>query len=1343
VDHDFPLLVAKDAEGRIRGLYFNYACHCVTLSDNRIGGDWAGYAQSAVERAFPDAIALCSVGCGADSNPSSGVTGDKGEVAAAQGDEIAAEVRRLLAAPLTAVEGPIIQKMESVRLPFDTIPTEERWKELAAEPGAVGYHARVQLDKLARGEAIRTFIDYPIQSWAFGDDLAMVFLPGEVVVDYSLRLKRELDRSRLWINAYSNDSPCYIPSERVLVEGGYEGAGAMIYYDQPTRLKAGLEETIVSTVVGQLGTSFPPSFRPDGTMGSLPLSPAQALAAFKLHSDLVIEVVAAEPLIQSPVAVDFGADGRLYVAEMFDYPLGLDGQYQPGGRIKALEDTDGDGRFDRAHVFIDGIPFPTGVTAWRDGVLIGAAPEVLFARDTNGDGRADEKHVLYSGFGADNYQARVNSLEYGLDGWIYGSCGLFGGTIDCPLWGRQVELGDRDFCFRPETGELEPATGRTQQGRVRDDWGNWFGCDNSNLLRHYPLAERDLGRNPLVIPPSASVSLSQGPDAVRLYPVSHPTLYKLSGQAGQVTSACGLGLYRDSHLSPEYEGNAFTCEPVNNVVHRRVMQSSGVTFTAHRAPAEENREFLASTDAWFRPVQVRTAPDGSLIVVDMYRYVIEHPRWIPPEDVARLDVRAGHDRGRIFRIFHRDRPPRIVPRLDRLLTEELASLLSSPNGTLRDKAQILLEWRRPEGAARAIAQLASAPSPATRVQALWTLSNLGQVTREQVEQALADPAPRVRANGVRIARRLLNGSPNLGIHVAALVDDDVPRVRLEAALALGDWDDGRASAALARFLIADAADPYPAAAGLSSLSPRSVPAVLAAILDNHGKRPELLAQVLVMAVEWNCPAGLAAIGSIIDEAADEPVAWRRQVLEVLCARIDGLDRRLRESGHGTQFDRYLNLTRRQALDDTLPEEDRRAAVSILARLSPSHGDDVELLGGLLESSQSTHLQRAAIDALVVIDGAPAAEQVIRSIPRLTPDLQGAALDAVLSREMWFRMLLEEVQAGRMPATYIDSARRERIAAFDDPAIREQAARHLSTINVERARVLESKRHLAELRGDAVRGKSAFEKRCADCHRLSGIGHAVGPDLTGFVSKSPLAMLAALLDPNQAVDPRYAAFTAVTRDGRTHVGLLADESASSVRLLAQGGKEYVLARSEIEELFSSGRSLMPEGLELELTDQEFTDLIAFVREVAVPFKSLAGNHPALIRASDDGSLLLDAARAMIRGNEITYEEPTGNIGFWHGADDWVAWDVMIERAARYKLVLRWACDDASANNPYTIDAGGASMEGQVQGTGGWSQYREQQLGTIELPAGRRTVILRPTAQPQWALMDLAWIRLIPQ
>ena len=421
------MMAVHGEDGKLRAVVVGYACHCVTLSHNKIGGDWAGCARDAIQAAHPGAIALVTIGCGADQNPDTRGPGDNTEPAEIQGRAIAGEVDKLLKQFLAPVRGPVKTANRQVELPFD-MPTRAQWEEKAKRTDAIGYHAKVNLARLEKGEPLTSQIDYAIHTWSFGDDLAMAFLPGEVVVDYGLRLKKELDGRRLWLTAYSNDSPCYIPSERVLKEGGYEGGGAMVYYDKPGPFQPGLEEKIVGAVKESLTPKFAAPFDP-AKVKVPPLSPQQSRAKIQVNEGLVVDLVAAEPLVQSPVAIAFGPDGRLWVAEMVDYPSGKRGDFQPGGRISVLSDRDARGPVSHEHR----LPRQHSVPDRRHGVAQRRArlrrPGHPVRRGHEGDGKADVVKKLYSGFGTENYQARVNSLEYGLDGWVYGSCGLFGGTI--------------------------------------------------------------------------------------------------------------------------------------------------------------------------------------------------------------------------------------------------------------------------------------------------------------------------------------------------------------------------------------------------------------------------------------------------------------------------------------------------------------------------------------------------------------------------------------------------------------------------------------------------------------------------------------------------------------------------------------------------------------------------------------------------------------------------------------------------------------------------------------------------------------------------------------------------
>lgn len=248
VDHALPVLRVSDSQGKLRGLLANYACHCTTLGGkfNKVCGDWAGFAQEILEREYPGAVAMISIGCGADANPNP--RGDDLALCLAHGEAIAREVKRLLESTWTPLPGVAAARLERIELPFDTLPTREEFAQRAAQKGPIAWHAQAQLARLERGEALPTTLPYSVQVWTLGDELAMVFLPGEVVVDYALRLKRELDGRRLWISAYANGCPCYIASRRVLGEGGYEVDGSMYFYDRPTHFDPAVEDLIIGAV---------------------------------------------------------------------------------------------------------------------------------------------------------------------------------------------------------------------------------------------------------------------------------------------------------------------------------------------------------------------------------------------------------------------------------------------------------------------------------------------------------------------------------------------------------------------------------------------------------------------------------------------------------------------------------------------------------------------------------------------------------------------------------------------------------------------------------------------------------------------------------------------------------------------------------------------------------------------------------------------------------------------------------------------------------------------------------------------------------------------------------------
>src|SRR5262245_42317841 len=251
-----------------------------------------------------------------------------------------------------------------------------------------------------------------------------------------------------------------------------------------------------------------------------PKLPEQSLKCLKPRPGFVVELMAAEPIVQDPIAFAWGPDGKFWVVEMGDYPLGIDGKGKPGGRVKFLEKSRPDGPYDKATVFLDNLGYPTGDTPWGKGVLVTCAPDIFYAEDTDGDGKADKKVVLYTGFNQGNQQHRVNGLVFGLDNWLYGANGDSGGVVKSMQTGASVNISGRDFRIKPKRGLIEAVTGQTQFGRSRDDWGNWFGNNNSNPMFHFMLEDHYLKRNPFILYPDPRVNVSITPGVSRVYPAS-------------------------------------------------------------------------------------------------------------------------------------------------------------------------------------------------------------------------------------------------------------------------------------------------------------------------------------------------------------------------------------------------------------------------------------------------------------------------------------------------------------------------------------------------------------------------------------------------------------------------------------------------------------------------------------------------------------------------------------------------------------------------------------------------------------------------------------------------------
>lgn len=1102
------------------------------------------------------------------------------------------------------------------------------------------------------------------------------------------------------------------------------------------------------------------SSEPKKNVEPKPLSPEMSLAAMQPRPGFTVELMAAEPLVQDPIAFAFGPDGKLWVVEMGDYPLGVDGKGKPGGRIKFLEKASRerkrpveDGPYTKSTVFLDNLGYPSGVMPWGKGVIVTCAPDIFYAEDTDGDGKADKKVVLYTGFVEGNQQHRVNGLTGGLDNWVYGANGDSGGTIKSLKSGQTVNISGRDFRIKPDLGLIDAQTGQTQFGRCRDDWGNWFGCNNSNPMFHFVLEDHYLRRNPHLAAPPARIDVSIRPGASRVYPISR-TLPRFNNpqSANHFTSACSVTIYRDDLFGPEYANNSFVCEPVHNLIHREIMTPKGVTFTSRRAADEQTSEFLASKDSWFRPTMVQTGPDGALWVADMYRQVIEHPEWIPKDWQKKLDLRAGHDKGRIYRIYPVGKKPRAIPRLDKLNTAGLVAALDSPNGWQRDMAQQMLVRKKDKSAVWLLEYFAQEEKrPQTRLQALCALEGMNAVRLRFLRGLTKDDHPAVRKQVARIGIPLCKPDDDL---VKELFNDNDWQVWMQVIYSLGELNDPQVGELLGKSVLIY--DPYIFTAAMNSVNKKNIGAMIKEVMKPREQPPPsfVFEKLLIMANALEYREGMATMLSGVATPQDGQYSSRQ--FAVLAGLLNALDRR-NTSLARLQKERPemkkafadlvgLYTAARKLVADIQPGKaaslDQTTAIALLGRGLDRHVEDTEALVGLLSPRMADNVQSAAAASLGSLKDRQIAAVLLRGWQGYAPKLRGEVLDILLSRPEWTATTLEAVTTGKVLAVDFDAARRQRLVQHKDSDIRKLASEIFrESSNPDRRKVVAS--YLKQIRenGDPARGAKVFAKSCAACHQLGGIGQQVGPDLASVPDKSTAALLNAIFDPNQAVEARYVGYVAVTRNGLSLNGLLAAETGTSITLVAADGKKHVILRSDLEELASTGKSAMPEGLEKDVSPAEMTDLLAFIRRsVPAAKRKVPGNQPEVITPAKDGSLLLKASNCEIYGKTLVLEKQYGNLGYWSSPDDHAVWTVDVPKAGRYAVSFDYACDNGTAGNTFILLAGTEKLTGKVAGTGTWDDYKTARVGEISLAAGRQQVILRAAGSIRGAMIDLKMLLL---
>lgn len=960
----------------------------------------------------------------------------------------------------------------------------------------------------------------------------------------------------------------------------------------------------------------------------------------ELDSRLEMTLWAAEPDVVDPVAIAWDAAGRAYVAECRDYPYGTGENGAVGSTVRLLEDTDHDGRADRSTVFARDLSYATSVAPWRDGLIVIGAPEIVFLRDANGDGVADIRETLFTGLNRGVSDSLANGLRWGLDNRIHVANGGSGGTLrSAKLPDFTLPLGEDDFALVPDSGIAE-RTGRTGGGfgLVFDDFGRAFTTYNIDHLQQRFLSRRHAERFAGFPAIPLTGSISDHGEMSRIFPVSaavtrpnHPE------QAGHFSAAGGMGRVASALFPEELRGSVFVCDVVGNLVHRDVLVPDGAIFKATRAPGEQSREFLASQDAHFRPVGLETGPDGALYLLDMQRDVIEHPDYIPAKLRAQQDVRAGQDRGRIYRIAPKGSRSAKRVNWDAVGEATLVSALADDNQWVRQTAQRLLVERRAPAAVAPLRKLAAeSPRALGRLHARWTLEGLGQLRADEILRALDDTHPGNRENALWLAEPRAMTNRTLAGAILARTHDSQPRVRFAAAVAAGAINDAAVVPHLSALWIHDHSHVWTRRAIISSLRPEFGVGFARRILTNTtalsaestaltdglreladlvgaraGERPEDVSALIGLAsgIHERAPAALATVlweglASGIERSGGRPVlaeSARRQLTERFTQAGRSELRALWLLSHAlnlpesVQQTEALVLARAGAANATRPVAERVEHIRLIglglnAELS-------EFLLKFLDAKEPAEIQQAALTELRSSREPGLGTGLIARWRTLGPELRVPVLNLVLERRAFHNALLSALESGALTVgeLNLDLEQRRRLLRGGAADIRDRAAKFMGDEEYSNRRALVEE-WLAKLptRGDAERGRKVFSETCAQCHASGSMGHRVGPDLTGVVHRSVEDLLSNILDPNMALNPGFVAYTVETSDGETQTGLLHAQSADAVVLLLAGNQQITVPRRSIIKLEASGRSLMPEGLEVGRTPQDLRDLIAFLQ-----------------------------------------------------------------------------------------------------------------------------------------------------
>jgi putative membrane-bound dehydrogenase-like protein len=1051
-------------------------------------------------------------------------------------------------------------------------------------------------------------------------------------------------RGRVFYTAYGHDARTWgEPGFQALIERGLRwAAGRSEVFDSRPKPVEGLKpftyvpagspipNYLVSSTWGHQG-------EPHRRMQE-PASPAESMRHMVVPRGFEVRLFAAEPDIIKPICMAWDHRGRLWIAESLDYPNDRQPEGKGHDRIKICEDTDGDGRADRFTVFAEGLSIPTSLAFARGGVVVQQAPETLFLKDNDGDDRTDVRQVLLSGWGLRDSHAGPSNLRWGLDNWLWGIVGYSG--FEGRVGGKPLRFLQGIYRFRPDGSELEflRSTNNNSWGLGFSEEGLVFGSTANGCPSVYlPIPNRYYDQ----VRGASAGALQSIASSYRFYPLNDKV--RQVDWHGGFTAGAGHALYTARAYPPQYwNSTAFVAEPTGHLVATFTLQRRGSDVASYNG-----WNLVASDDEWSAPIVAEVGPDGQVWVIDWYNYIVQHnptPKgFTTGQGNAYVTPLRDRTHGRIYRVVAQNGSTAPTLALDPDNGPQLVAALRNDNQFWRMHAQRLLVERGRRDVEPALIQLVQdrttdeiGLNPAA-IHALWTLHGLGALADSSgpaatsAVTALRHPSAGVRRNALAVLPR--HEATTQAILEAGSLQDPDAQVRLAALLALAEVPPGAEPAralveAVRRGLVDHDRWLTDAAIIAGAHHDRDVLLTLAKQRDG-AINPTLLSIAGRVVEHWAHGGPSEQVGAMLAALRDAPnkrlvtveVAgwvrgWPRDRTATLVPAAEAALAQLWQGAPIATQSALIRLAERwgshmlrergeavaaaltAAISDaTKADSERIEAATALVALRPDDPAVVRPLVERISAQSAPGLAAGWIAALSQSEVRDVGGWLLQKLGSWPPSLRMVALRTILNRPEWTSALLDSLQQGEFRASEL--ALDQRQALLDHPQ-RRLAARAREILrrsgglpDPDRQKVIDALASQVLQGGDATRGQAVYQRLCAQCHRHGTIGAQVGPDLTGMAAHPRDELLIQILDPARNVEGNYVVYTLATRDGRVLQGLLAAESQAGVEILDAEGKRYAVARSEIDELIGSKKSLMPEGFEKQMTTAELADVLAFL------------------------------------------------------------------------------------------------------------------------------------------------------